>query len=383
MTMRLTARLLALNALVLVAQTATAAAADRDGDGLRDAFETRWGMTDPDRRDTDRDGVIDAADDPDADRLSDHGEQRFGTDPGHRDSDGDGTGDSNEDADGDGMTNGREQDARPIPRGLRPSLARALGDLPASYSNGCHSGAFDRSIHPCSYGRRDSRIRVALFGDSHALQWLPALAAAGKSRGWRVVSITKSACPSIDITFREATFSRAMPSCRSWRSNGRRWLRSHRQDVVIIANSRGYALVSTQGQPLQDQQRRARWAIGLARMIRSIPESTTVLVLADTPHMRQDPPVCLRRHPTRMSQCVSARNVAITGRHDRMQQRTAERLGERFGSLTDKVCPYDPCPVVLGPELIWRNRSHLTATIARRLAPSMRSLIDEALASRS
>ena len=123
--------------------------------------------------------------------------------------------------------------------------------------------------------------------------------------------------------------------------------------------------------------------MGLARTIRSIPESTTVLVLADTPHMRQDPPICLRRHPTRMSQCVSARKVAITGRHDRMQQRTAERLGERFGSLTDKVCPYDPCPVVLGSELIWRNRSHLTATIARRLAPSMRSLIDEALASRS
>ena len=44
------------------------------------------------------------------------------------------------------------------------------------------------------------------------------------------------------------------------------------------------------------------------------------------------------------------------------------------------VCPYDPCPVVLGTELIWRNRSHLTATIARRLAPSMRVLVEDALA---
>jgi hypothetical protein len=376
------------SALILAVGTVSLAfpgvrAADRDGDGLRDAFEARWGVTDPDRRDTDRDGVIDASDDPDADRLSDLGEQRFGTDPGARDSDGDGTGDSGEDEDRDGLTNGREQDARPIPPGLRPSLSKALRDLPASYANGCHSGAFDPSIHPCIYGRRDGRVRIALFGDSHALQWLPALGAAGKPRGWRIVTITKSACPSIEIAFAEATFSGAMRSCRSWRASGERWLRRHRQDVVIIANSRGYALVGSDGRRLLDRQRRARWASGLERTIRSLPERTTVLVVADTPHLRQDPPICLRHHPTRMSRCVSSRKLAITRRHDRLQARTAERLGERFGSLTDAVCPYDPCPVVLGSELIWRNRSHLTATIARRLAPSMRTLIDEALATRS
>jgi hypothetical protein len=149
---------------------AAAEASDRDRDGLRDAWESRWNVTDPGRRDSDGDGVIDAAEDHDADRLSDHGEQRFGTDPGVRDSDGDGRSDGNEDADRDGRTNAAEQDARPIPRRLRPSLASAPRDLPPAYGNGCHSGPYDPAIHPCVLGDRESGIRIGLFGDSHALQ---------------------------------------------------------------------------------------------------------------------------------------------------------------------------------------------------------------------
>jgi hypothetical protein len=183
----------------------------------------------------------------------------------------------------------------------------------------------------------------------------------------------------VDVTFREPNFAGARASCRSWRTRGERWLSAHPQDVVVITNSRGYALVDGGERLLQDRARRARWSRGLARTIRSLPERTTVLVLADTPHLRTDPPACLRRHPTRMSRCETARKRTITKRHDAMQRRTAERLGERSGSLSLTVCPYDPCPVVLGSELIWRDRSHLTATIARRLSPSMGRLIQDSL----
>ncbi len=106
-----------------------AAAADRDGDGLRDGFERRYGVTDPDRRDSDGDGVVDAAEDNDGDELGNLGEQRFGTHPGKRDSDGDGRADGREDHDRDGRSNAREQDQRPVPAGLRPSLAAAAKDL--------------------------------------------------------------------------------------------------------------------------------------------------------------------------------------------------------------------------------------------------------------
>jgi hypothetical protein len=66
---------------LLLGGATLAAAADRDGDGLRDTFESRCGISDPDKRDTDRDGTWDALEDRDGDRLSHLGEQLFGTDP--------------------------------------------------------------------------------------------------------------------------------------------------------------------------------------------------------------------------------------------------------------------------------------------------------------
>jgi hypothetical protein len=53
--------------------------------------------------------------------------------------------------------------------------------------------------------------------------------------------------------------------------------------------------------------------------------------------------------------------------------------GARFGSLYDSICPYDPCPLVHGDVLLWRNRSHLTTTFAIRLTPAVRTLLLQAL----
>ncbi len=79
--------------LLTVLTTPGVLAADRDRDGLADWFERKYGVTSPDRKDSDWDGVIDAAEDNDGDRLSNLGEQRFGTHPGQPDSDGDGISD--------------------------------------------------------------------------------------------------------------------------------------------------------------------------------------------------------------------------------------------------------------------------------------------------
>ena len=56
------------------------AAFDSDGDGLSDAFERLYGLN-PHNPDTNTDGVLDPAEDPDHDLLSNLGEQRFHTSP--------------------------------------------------------------------------------------------------------------------------------------------------------------------------------------------------------------------------------------------------------------------------------------------------------------
>ena len=47
----------------------------------------------------------------------------------------------------------------------------------------------------CVYGDRGARTTVVLFGDSHAMQYFPALQRIAGRRHWRLVELTKAACP--------------------------------------------------------------------------------------------------------------------------------------------------------------------------------------------
>lgn len=359
------------------------AATDTDGDGLRDRFEERWSATDPERRDTDRDGIKDALEDEDGDRLSNLGEQRFKTDPTNPDTDGDGVRDGQEDFDGDGVPNIADQDARPVPTDLTPAPDDAFWDLPESYSNGCHTSADSALIRPCTYGHRKADTSVAIFGDSHALQWLPALDKAGRREGWAVTALTKSACPSVDVTFAGAAYDEFAKPCRRWRAAALEWLRENPHDVVIISNAGRYPLTDDAGERIFGEAKEPLWQAGLARVIGALPVVTTAVVLADTPNLQRNPVSCLAQPGVMISDCTTRRGQALFPEHDAAERETAEAHGAIFASLTPNVCPYDPCPVVSESTLMWRNESHLTATFAQQLWPAMRDIVRDALAAQA
>jgi hypothetical protein len=375
----LSAAAMACALLLASGPAALAATGDTDGDGLWDRFEERWGVTDPRKRDTDRDGIRDALEDEDGDRLSNLGEQRFRTDPTNPDTDGDGRRDGVEDFNGNGVPNAADQDARAVPRGLRPAPAEAFWDLPESYRNGCHTGARSAVVRPCAYGAPGADVRIALWGDSHALQWLPALDRAGTREGWAVTALTKTACPSVDVTFSGAAYDDAAKPCRRWRAAAAEWLVQNPHDVVIITNAGRYPLTDEDGERVYGQAKEPLWQAGLARVLAALPDETRALVLADTPNLRRNPATCLGRPGVMVSDCTTRRGRALLPAHDAAERATAEASGAIFASLTETVCPYDPCPVVSESTLMWRNESHLTATYARQLWPAMRDIVREAL----
>lgn len=370
-------------AVVGVAQGATpviAASGDRDGDGLRDAWEQRWDVTSARDPDSDGDGLLDAAEDPDDDRLSNLGEQRFKTSPAHRDTDRDDLSDWHEDSDHDGRRDGREQDRRRVPSGLRPSLSGAAGDISVAYGNGCHSGGHSRTIHPCVFGDTRGKVRITLFGDSHALQWLPAVDRAARSRDWRITSITKSACPSADVRYDDSGLVANRPSCDVWRDRAITWIRQHPQDLVIVANSRGYELLDRDGKRLGRTAGDSAWRAGLGRTLSRMPDGVPLLVLGDVPAPGRQVPSCLGRNPRDISACQRSRAKSWGALRDMAERAAATANGAMFRSPAAAVCPDDPCPLVVGRVLLWRDRSHLTATFARQLAPLIARFIRQALA---
>ena len=77
---------------------------------------------------------------------------------------------------------------------IRPEPRAAAQDWPRNYTDGCHADRPETASGECVYGNPDAARTVVLFGDSHAMQYFPALENIAKKRDWRLVPLTKSGC---------------------------------------------------------------------------------------------------------------------------------------------------------------------------------------------
>jgi hypothetical protein len=219
-------------------------------------------------------------------------------------------------------------------------------------------------------------VRVALFGDSHAVAWLGALDRAGRARGWRITSITRSACPSAHVRFVHPS-DHGDQLCPRWRENAEQWLRDHPQDLVIVTNHRGYELVDDTGAPVRGAAADDAWRQGIEDVIEAV--GGRVLVLGDLPTPGRDVALCLRAHRANIARCARSRAASTDEQHAVAERAAAVAQDASYRSPAAAVCPYDPCPVVVGDMLVWRDKHHLTATYSRQLAPTIRRFVQAAL----
>jgi hypothetical protein len=101
--------------------------------------------------------------------------------------------------------------------------------------------------------------------------------------------------------------------------------------------------------------------------------------MGDAPVPGLNVPRCLRAHMTNISVCQRSRNDSLKPGRDDAEQQAAASSGAMFRSPAEWVCPYDPCPVIIGSTVLWRERSHITRTFSRQLAPMMRRFVRQAL----
>jgi hypothetical protein len=339
---------------------------DPDGDRLSVRFELEESRTDPGRADTDRDGVRDSIEDPDGDGLSNAGEQKYGTDPHRKDTDRDGRSDWREDADRDGRPNGMEQDSRRLPSNMTPSLRAAPADVPVSSAPDCHSRKGKSSPGSCAFGPRDGTV-VLLIGDSHAVHWFPAIRKVAEARGWRLITMTKAACPIADV--RSIRDGRRDTACSRWRSRAFDKAKRLKPALVIVANIGTMEFVG--GKRRSTDSRTSRlWREGLVRSykrLRSISTTHTVVVLGDTQRWSTRLYECLAAHPGSIGLCSPRANEPTTRHWEKVTRQAANAANVRFEATRKLACPYDPCPIVVDRFFVSRDGGHLTATYAAQL----------------
>jgi hypothetical protein len=259
---------------------------------------------------------------------------------------------------------------RPVPANIRPTIARAARDFPKPYFDGCHveqdGGLPDDG--GCLYGKVESKRTIVLFGDSHALSWFPAVERLAAHKGWRLLSLTMSACTPADIPAYMPKNKSVSEPCAEWRDAALGLIEAVRPDVVLAAGTRGFATVDASGRLLVGAERTAAWEEGIERTVDRLKSSgARVIWIADTPIARTGPPACLARHLRSSIACATpvsyAVNAAWLGEEHFVTQ--VEDVG--FIDPSIWVCPTSPCPAVVGSLLVYRDAGHMTATFMASL----------------
>lgn len=264
-----------------------------------------------------------------------------------------------------------------VPVNLEPQLINAKSDRSISYTDRCHTQMnLPPSTMPCIYGDTTSNTTIALFGDSHALSWFPAMNILAKKNGWKLLSLTMSACSPSDIPGWNPSNNSVMKNCTLWRTDSLEKIAMAKPLIVVVAGTRGFETVDSQGKVLTGEARIAAWRAGMTRTIDQLKlASQHVIYIGDAPQSRVDPPVCLSAHPKNALECATPLAKAIQS--DWIAQESAMTIQEDISFIDPGlwICPTSPCPVVLGNLLIYMDGGHLTATFSAALAGRLRKAI--------
>lgn len=259
-------------------------------------------------------------------------------------------------------------------RALIPAPEVAATDKSSAYADDCWTNAPYAARHICRYGT--GPIQVALVGNSHAGQWLPALQLLAAERGWTITTYLVSQCNATDAQLSFDTAAKTS-DCLAWSQWAQRQTSGNRYKLVITSERQSVPVLRTPS----SGQRAAAKAGYQSYLRRWRAAGTRLVVLRDTP----DP----GRTLTSVPDCVAAHLHSWTVcSGSRAQWASVDPLADAARSfspqidvldLTARICAPTRCDGVTGGVITYFDASHLTATYAATLVPYLKAGLDRAL----
>jgi len=269
----------------------------------------------------------------------------------------------------------------PLPKNLNPSLFNAKKDRSINYADHCHTQLnMTASTARCLYGDLNSKTTVALFGDSHALAWFPAVNKIAKLHHWKLYSQTMSSCGPADIPAWSPTTGSLMQNCPIWRESAVNKIIAARPLFVLMGGTRGFETLNAQGNVASPPENHLIWEAGVKRNIEKFKASgIRVILLSDVPVANGDPVVCLSAHPDSSIACANPVSKAIDPGWLETERKVSNDEGIALIEPQMWVCPTDPCPVIIKRTLVYFDPGHMTATFSASLSPKLDMAISKAL----
>jgi hypothetical protein len=253
-----------------------------------------------------------------------------------------------------------------------PATARA-----AQKVEGCRR-SFDRDLlRICFWGAsaREATRTIAIIGDSHASHWRAAMQPVVAAKRWRVISMSRAACP-LTLARPDLPGTERKVGCLKWNREVQAYLEHHPSISAVFTGAHRGAVIPLPGESMRAAQRAGyakAWLKLLAGGVRHI------VVFRDTPRINGATLRCIvaaqaeRTAPG--TACALPRSYAL--RPDPMVEAAARLPGKvQVADLSQFFCDEAVCWPVIGGALVLRDVSHMTTTYSASLGPYLERAVN-------
>ena len=266
-----------------------------------------------------------------------------------------------------------EQSVRQSPAAtqLTPPLGELAEDRPLVDSKAYRVGKGEDGFVVAEFGKRDSAIRVALVGDSHARQYFAPIEQVAEENGWALDVISKSAC-SVQQPQTYALFvtDPGFRYCEEWNQRLADYLQTNTYSLIVNTNS---TLVHDNNPAV---------AVSFKAAVADwLDWGQRVVVLRDNPKPPaastvRDFRICLEFAGQDFDSCAVPLDVAMFP-HDGLADAAAEIESPSLTVFDPQpwFCAEGMCPVVQDGVIVFRDTSHVSDTFARTLADEFANLL--------
>jgi peptidoglycan/LPS O-acetylase OafA/YrhL len=244
-----------------------------------------------------------------------------------------------------------------------PAPAARIIPAPAALDNdwaGIHAPCIDRNAtpDPVLEGCRqevpsgDVTKRIVVLGDSHAQQYLAALAPIAEARGWELVTLLMPAC-----RFGAESETRNA-ECNAYNRASTAYVLEHRPDAVFTV-----ATLTHEEAPFETE------VPAYLEGIRPIADAGIEVVgIRDNPRFTFSMPECVQRYSPDAPACNPPLNESLVDPSP-LESYRGKIDGLHLMDLSDFICAGGICPAVVGNVYVYKDDNHLSRTYVESMTP--------------
>jgi len=234
-----------------------------------------------------------------------------------------------------------------LPNGKSVSIAEVM-TKPKVYLDDCHVNNGEVLSGDCTYGDKSSDKTIVLYGDSHAAQWFPALEKLANENGFKLVSLTKSACPAPEVK-KVQIGAYKNRDCFKWRENSIERMKELQPAAIILSGFQHFDV------PDNFPSRQSWWTDGQKLAYQNLLGASAKLIyISDTPQPNRDIPNCLAANGGVLCDDSEISSSEISGGFIKVNP-------------TSWLCA-KKCPAVVNGIVAYRDASHISVAMSRSLS---------------